>query len=170
MRRRNAVFRKNKPVLPPFAVQVLTTEYLIEGTAQGDIDTDFYRGLDAWSPLRLTSVQITPTGLAQIPAQSLPVFMVSGNSVVALVPRMELGQMADHEVWAVYKIARPGIFHIGPYLIRGTMMFLREDGIEEVMPMFGVQITHTVPGAALGELSAPFIAVNPSWMAGYQPI
>jgi hypothetical protein len=166
---RNAVFRKNKPILPPFVVQVLTTEYLIEGTTQGDVDTDLFRGLDAWSPLRLTSVQITPTGLAQVPAQFLPVFMVSGNSVVALVPRVELSQMADHVVWAVYKIARPGIFHIGPYLIRGTMMFLREDCVEEVMPMFGVQISHTVPGAALGELSAPFILVNPSWMVGYQP-
>ena len=49
-------------------------------------------------------------------------------------------------------------------------MFLREDCIEEVMPMFGVQIRHTVPGAALGELSAPFIVVNPSWMVGYQPM
>jgi len=95
--------------------------------------------------------------------------MVSGNSVVALVPRTELSQRADHEVWAQYEIPCPGIFHMGPYLIRGTMMFLREDCVEEVMPMFGVQIRHTVPGAALGELSAPFIVVNPSWMVGYQP-
>jgi hypothetical protein len=164
------MFRKNKPVPSPFVVQVLTTEYLIEGTAQGDIDTDLFRGLDTWSPLRLTSVQITPTGLAQVPAQSLPVFMVSGNSVVALVPRVELSQMADHVVWAVHNIPCRGIFHIGPYLIRGTMMFLREDCVEEVMPMFGVQIKHAAPGAALGELSAPFIVVNPSWMTGYQPI
>lgn len=164
------MFRKNKPIPSPFVVQVLTTEYLIEGTAQGDIDTDLFRGLDAWSPLRLTSVQITPTGLAKVPAQSLPVFMVSGDSVVALAPRMELSQMADHEMWAVHKIPCPGIFHVGPYLLRGTMMFLREDCIEEVMPMFGVQIRHTVPGAALGELSAPFIVVNPSWMVGYQPM
>ena len=164
------MFRKSKPVPPPFVVQVLTTEYLIEGTAQGDAYIDLFRGLDDWSPLRLTSVQITPTGPTKVPAQSLPVFMVSGNSVVALVPRMELSQMADHEMWAVHKIPCPGIFHIGPYLIRGTMMFLREDCLEEVMPMFGVQIKHTAPGAALDELSAPFIVVNPSWMAGYQPI
>jgi len=164
------MFRKNKPILPPFVVQVLTTEYLIEGTTQGDVDTDLFRGLDAWSPLRLTSVQITPTGPAKVPAQSLPVFMVSGNSVVALVPRMELSQMADREVWDQYEISCPGIFYMGPYLIRGTMMFLCKDRVEEVMPMFGVQIKHTAPGAALDELTAPFIVVNPSWMAGYQPI
>jgi hypothetical protein len=164
------MFRKNKPVPSPFVMQVLTTEYLIEGTAQGDAYIDGFRGLEEWSPLRLTSVQITPTGPVKVPAQSLPVFMVSGNSVVALVPRMEASQMAAlHEEWAVHKIACPGIFHVGPYLIRGTMMFLREDCIEEVMPMFGVQIRHAVPEAALGELSAPLILVNPSWMVGYQP-
>jgi len=149
----NAVFRKNKPTPPPFVVQVLTTEYLIEGTAQGECLYRSFSRLDAWSPLRLTSVQITPTGPTQVPAQSLPLFMVSGNSVVAscLVqssargPTMRCGPSTRY---------LPRHIPHGPYLIRGTMMFLREDCVEEVMPMFGVQIRHTVPGAALGELSA----------------
>ena len=163
------MFRKSKPVPPPFVVQVLTAEYLIEGTAQGDACLDGFRGLDLWDPLRLTAVRITATGSVEVPVQSLPVFMVSGDSVLALVPRQEVSQMALREVWEVHDIPCPGIFHVGPYLIRGTMMFLRKDSIEEVMPIFGVHITHTVPGAALGELTAPFILVNPRWMVGYQP-
>jgi len=61
------MFRKNKPILPPFVVQVLTTEYLIEGTTQGDVDTDLFRGLMPGA-LSADSVQITPTGPAKVPA------------------------------------------------------------------------------------------------------
>lgn len=163
------MFKKDKPVPQPFVMQVLTTEYLIEGTAPGDTHLSNFRGLDFWSPFRLTSVRITTTGPTKVPAQYVPQFMVSGNSVVALLPRMEISQMADYEAWIEHKIPCAGMFHVGPYLIGGTMMFLCEDRIEEEMPMTDVQIRHIVPEAALGELSAPFILVNPSWMYGYEP-
>jgi len=163
------MFGKKKPALAPFVMQILTTEYLIEGTAEGDTQLYFPTGRGDWSPITLTAVQIKVLSRTDLPPRSVSQFEISGPGVVAMIPRADASQRAGYESWKLYNQSRSGVFHIGPYLIRGQMMFLREDRIDEVTPMVDVQIMHQSPEAAMGELSAPFILVNTGWMYGYEP-
>jgi hypothetical protein len=64
------MFRKKKQPSPPFVLQVLTTEYLIEGTVDGNTRLYFPTPhVLGCIPIRLTSVQIQPTRLFDIPTQ-----------------------------------------------------------------------------------------------------
>ena len=83
------MFGKKKPASPSFVVQVLTPQYLIEGTAEGDTYLDLRRA-PTWSPLILTSVHIKALGRAEVPARSVSQFAVFGNSVIAVVPHTDI--------------------------------------------------------------------------------
>ena len=95
------MFGKPKPApapSAPFVMQVLTTEYLIEGTAAGDTELFFpiaYREL--WNPLILTAARIKVAGRANIPERPVSTFEVSGNGVVAIIPRKDVSQMARYD-------------------------------------------------------------------------
>ncbi len=164
------MFGKKKQPSPPFVLQVLTTEYLIEGTFDGDTLLYFPQPEVLGStPIRLTTVQIQPTRLVDIPARTCTQFEVWGDSVVALIPQVEVTQMVDYEVWKVPKIPLQGVFYFGPYLVQGTLMRLRDDSFENEVPMFDVHITSQAPGAHWGELRAQFALMHIHWLHGYEP-
>ena len=161
--------KKNQPS-PPFVLQVLTTEYLIEGTIDGNARIYFPQSQALGCiPLHLTSVQIQPTRLVDTPTQTYTQFEVWGNSAVALIPRVEVTQMAQYEGWRIPKIPLRGLFYFGSYLVQGTLMRGRDDSFESEVPMFDVTITNQAPGAHWGELRAPFALMNIHWLHGYEP-
>jgi len=161
--------KKNQP-LPPFVLQVLTSEYLIEGTVDGNTKLYFQEPetLDS-IPFQLSNVQIQPTRLVEAAIQTCAQFAVWGDNTVAFLPRMEVTQMAQYETWSIFKKPLRGVFYFGPYLVQGTLMRLRDDSFETEMPMFDVTITSQAPGARWGELRAPFALVNTHWLHGYEP-
>jgi hypothetical protein len=166
------MFGKKKQPLPPFILQVLTTDYLIDGTVEGDTALIFPETGVASKPLHLTSVQIRVTGPVDIPVRTCPRFTVMGNSAVALLPLLEMTQiteMARYEVWKEYKKPVQGIFYVGPYVIQGRLMLLMDNYLDHEMPMFDVNISSQVPGARWGKISAPFALVNTRWLHGYEP-
>jgi hypothetical protein len=147
------MFGKKKPPSPPYILQVLTTEYLIEGTVDGN--THLYiptPGSLGSIPFRLSSVQIQPTRLVDIPTRTYPLFEVWGESAVVIIPRMEVSLMAQYEGWCIPKIPLRGLFYFGSYLVQGTLMRGRNDSFEIDMPIFDVTITNQVPGAHWGEI------------------
>jgi hypothetical protein len=164
------MFGKKKQPSPPFVLQVLTTEYLIEGTVEGDTLL-YFPELDILDspPLRLTSVQVQTTRPADIPTRTCTQFMVMGDSAVALIPRMEVSQLAQYEAWKVADIPLLGMFYFGPYVMQGKLMLLRDGFFEGEMSMFDVHIASRIPGTRWGELHAPFALVNGRWLHGYEP-
>ena len=164
------MFGKKKPPQPPYSLQVLTTESLIEGTIEGDrrLYLPSLNVMDSF-PLRLTSVQIQTTRLEDIPAQTCAQFMVMGDNTVALIPRMEVSQMSQYDVWKIPNVAIQGAFHFGPYLVQGRLMLSRDGFFENEMPMFDVGITSRIPGTRWEKLQAPFALVNGHWLQGYEP-
>lgn len=164
------MFGKKKPPLPPYILQVLTTEYLIEGTIEGDhrLYLPSLEEMDSF-PLRLTSVQVQTTRLEDIPTQTCAQFMVMGDNTVALIPRMELSQMPQYDVWKIPNVAIQGVFHFGPYLVEGRLMLARDGFFENGMPMFDVGISSRIPGTRWERLQAPFALVNGRWLQGYEP-
>jgi len=164
------MFGKKKQPSPPYVLQVLTTEYLIEGTVDGN--TMLYLptpGSLGSLPIPLTSVQIQPTRLVATPTQTYPQFEVWGETAVAIIPRMEVSQMAQYEGWRIPKIPLRGLFYFGSYLVQGTLMRGRNDSFEREVPMFDVTITNQAPGAHWSELRAPFALMNIHWLHGYEP-
>lgn len=160
---------KNKPAPSPFVMQVLTMEYLIEGTAAGDTRLFFpLPERELWNPIILTSARIKVAGRANLPERSVATFEVGGNGVVAIIPRADVTQMPKYDNWKIWNQPRSGVFQVGPYLIQGKLMS-RSNSIQPVLPMMDVQITHVSPESGLGDLSAPFILVNTSWLSGYLP-
>jgi hypothetical protein len=163
------MFGKKEKPLPPFTLQVLTTEYLIEGTVDGSTrlyfpDPDFQGSI----PIPLTSVQVQPTRLVGSPTQTCNQFAAWGSCAVALIPRVEVTQIPQNGVWSISKIPLRGVFYFGPYLVQGTLMRLRADSFESEVPMFDVYIKNQTPGAQWGELRAPFALMNIHWLHGYE--
>jgi hypothetical protein len=164
------MFGKKRPPSPPYVLQVLTSEYLIEGTVAGNTMLYFPTPGSLGSiPIRLTSVQIQPTRLVDTPTRTVPQFEVWGESAVAIIPRMEISQSAQYEGWRIPKIPLRGLFYFGSYLVHGTLMRGRNDSFESEVPMFDVTISNQAPGAKWGELSAPFALLNIHWLHGYEP-
>ena len=160
---------KNQPAPLPFVMQVLTPQYLIEGTAPGATQLYLPRAEEYWYPITLTDARIRTVGRPDLRTRSIPQIVVGGNSVVAVIFRADVSQLERYDVWKAYKEPRAGVFHIGPYLIQGKMMFLGSNRFDLVVPMVEVQITQASLETDLGDLSAPFMLVNTDWMSSYLP-
>jgi hypothetical protein len=164
------MFGKKKAPLPPYILQVLTTDYLIEGTVPGDtryifFETDVIIG----SPLTLASAQILATSSAGFTPRTMSQFTLLGETVVAYIPRVEANLLPGYDAWKVPELPLSGIFYIGPYVMQGRMMLLRNDLYEEDTPIFDVHIRHRDEGASWTGLYAPFALVNIRWLHGCIP-
>lgn len=155
----------------PFVVQVLTTEYFIEGTVAANTPLMFpipEPERETWNPIVLTAARIKVVGHADLPDRSVPTIEVGGNGVVAVIPRTDVTQLANYNNWKIWNQPRAGIYQVGPYLMQGKLMS-RGNSIEAALPMVDVYITHMLPESGLGEISAPYLLVNTTWLSGYLP-
>ncbi|HTP06778.1 MAG TPA: hypothetical protein VMP08_00905 [Anaerolineae bacterium] len=162
---------QNKSVPAPFIMQVLTTEYFIEGTAAANTPLIFpipEAEREMWNPIVLTAARIKVVGHANLPERSVPTIEVGGNGVVAVIPRTDVTQMVNYSNWKIWNQPRSGVYHVGPYLIQGKFMS-RGNSIEPALPMVDVHIMHMLPESGLSEFTAPFILVNTNWLSGYLP-
>jgi hypothetical protein len=164
------MFGKKKPSLAPYALQVLTTEYFIQGTVDGDARLYLYGPeMLGRGPIKLANVKIQPTWREGIKARTCDQFEVWGDSAVALIPHVDFTQLVQYEVWKIPAKPLQGIFYFGPYLVQGTLMRLRDDSFEKEGPMFDVYITNQASGTKWGELRAPFALINMHWLHGFEP-
>jgi hypothetical protein len=157
------MFGKKKIVLPPYALRVLTTEYLIEGTIPGGN----YLAINA--PLHLSDARIQSTQSAGVPPQAAPNFVIQGTTTVALVPNVDHTQLEQYILWKEYRNSIAGVFFVGPYVMRGRMMAQSMSIFPEESPVYDVQISCPVSGNAWAGIYAPFALVNARWMHGYIP-
>jgi len=77
--------------------------------------------------------------------------------------------MLKYRIWEKYKKRLQGIFYAGPYIIRGTLMALRDNHFEPEMPILDAHITCLTAGTSWDDLHAPFVLLNRQWLVGYQP-
>jgi len=164
------MFKKKKTPVPPYALQVLTSEYLIEGTVDGDTSLCFPEDEMENTPIQLNSVKIQTTKPVDIPAMFCEKFIIMRDNLVALIPRIEIDQLKQYEAWQDNDIPIEGVFYVAQYKMTGKLMFLSEDLYEREMPIVDVHITSLVPGTRWGELYAPFALLNTHWIHGYEPV
>jgi hypothetical protein len=159
--------KKEAPVpQPPFQLQVLTTEYLIEGTAQGDEQLYIPISDDFWSPFQLTDVRITSINDDKIPVHKADAFEVQGRVIVAVIPLKDVTTMKRFEVYKNYQKEMRGVYYVGPYLIEGTLKSFENDRFDSTLLMENVAIRHANPNSSFKEIRAPHILIYTNWLHG----
>ncbi len=165
------------PPVSPLLVQVLTTEYLIEGHSDPKdtlLDYLFVSELHERPDVILTNAQVRPTGSLSISAFTCPVWEgVYSTPVVAIIPRDEAGIQKARKAWKDFKYPFKVEIFSGPYAIQGTIMSSEKDepfnfGSNFIYSlMTDAEIDNLAPGSKLGHLSAPVIALNAMPVHGF---
>ncbi len=151
-----------------FQLQILTTEYLIEGTAKGELKFVLPLDVEYWNPIVLTSAKITAVREDSIPVRTVDQFEVKGNAVVAMVPRKDATTMSHFSMYQDSGLNVPlsGVFHVGPYLFEGTLMIGDDRRFSDALVMVDVTIRYPSAKSQLAEIRAPHVLVNAHWMQG----
>lgn len=158
--------KKEKPEQKPFQLIVLTTEYLIEGTAHGEQQYYLPVSQKNWSSIVLEDARITSINDSKIPVRKAKTFEVLGNSAVALIPLKDASSMGQFASYASWNEKLAGIFYMGPYLFEGTLMNVGNGYFSEALNMVDVSITHANPNAPFEKLQAENVLVNTFWLHG----
>ena len=149
----------------PFSLEILTTEYFIEGNAQSDQQFYLPIGVEYWYPVELTDVKLTTVGWDDVPVRTMDKFEVKGDTIIAMIPRRDPAGMRQYDTYLAFKNALKGIFYFGPYLFEGTLMSVGSDRFNAELLMLDVTIRHISPKSKL-EIKAPQVLVNTHWMHG----
>ena len=170
------MFGKKKAPKAPWSVQLLTTEYLVDGHMDGDDPTGPWflqvQAQDlAMATLTLTEASFQPTAAQNIlPAQAAKWVLPSTALFVAMIPRDEgsLAYCASRNGGSKHPI--PAVVFTGPYALRGTVM-CPDDDLDILsgyltFAMQDVTIDCLAPGARLKGLPAPYIVVRSLLMHG----
>jgi hypothetical protein len=158
-----------KPPLSPFVLQVLTSEYLIEGTAPGDTLFSFPLPGQIGIPIPLTSVQIQATRSVEVPARTCNQYILLRINALAFVPQMDFTQIPQYSIWKQYKNSITGMFHLGHYWMTGKLMTMSPGFLKNESPVFDVRFGSQITGMHWSEFTAPFALVNCSWIHGWEP-
>jgi hypothetical protein len=158
---------KKKSTPLPFKVQVLTTEYIIEGTVEGDTCLEF-RTDETDETIVLSSVRVQSLRPSEHPPRYAEHFALWGGSAVALIPEADVSKGIADKHWNLYDAPRRELFYMGPYLIQGRLMLLSREYVEETLPMFDVTITCKLHGMEWVGVNAPFALVNTHWLHGHE--
>jgi hypothetical protein len=157
------MFRKKESAPKPLAaVQILTTDYLIDGYLE-DLSTWPFEGA------LLTSVRFEPAGTLMPSASSAANWCVlEGSQVVAAIPRDEASQAYTRKMYRDDKYPVPAEIYVGAYLIQGMILQSDEeielpvlmDSFDEYVLVQDAVIDCLLPGARLKRLSAPLVVVR----------
>ncbi len=153
----------------PFPMEVLTTEYWIEGMAPGDQQFLIPSGTEYWYPIELSNAKLCAVGWEDASVRTADKFAVKGDTVIAMIPRKDPAQMRQYETYLAFKNSLKGIFYFGPYLFEGTLMSVGNDRFNEALLMLDTTIRHISSKSKLGEIKAQHVLVNTKWMHGWEP-
>ncbi len=150
----------------PFPLEILTTQYHIQGMAAADTQLFIPGGVEYWYPITLTGATISAVGGDHNLVRTANIFEVKGDAVVAVIPRKDATTMARYESYEPFKVVMKGIFYFGPYVIEGTMMGVGSNRFNAALLILDAVIRHVSPKSTLGELRAPHVLVNTHWLQG----
>jgi hypothetical protein len=151
----------------PFPVLVLTTEYIVDGLCARDTDLCFPDS-ETIEPTLLSDARMRALRAGGAP-RHVQHFALWGGSAVALVPEANASARIIAALWNLYETPRPGLYFAGPYQLRGCLMLLRREYMEETLPMVDVTISCELPGCEWAGVSAPFALLYTRWLHGYEP-
>ncbi len=169
---------KRQPTEIPWEIQILTTDYSIEGHIQPDEDifrwARQYGFTDAFECAPLTSVQVLPTGHLTTPPKSFATWdLAYCTTIVMIIPRDQASLKAAPKDYADYRHPFRAVIYAGPYVIRATVLSDSEDSQmlfvdhKGFVPLRDAEIDCQMPGSPLMGLKAPWLVLNGGSLHGY---
>jgi hypothetical protein len=174
-----------KPPDVPWALQFLTTDYLISGTAQpkqykfGD-ETVFGLAAEnssagAFELLELGPAELEPTGLLVLPRATLPQWVMGKReNLIAVIPNDDPSRQAAQAAFKDYRQPALAAFYVGPYLIQGqyqaptsegASLFSEEKGLR---PLVDAQVDCLLPGSQLKGWRVPWLLLDGRLLHGFR--
>jgi hypothetical protein len=173
----------------PWALQILTTEHLIEGSFYADknkVDdedifthsTEVYEEgetiSDTFVNIRLLEARLQPTGNLTTPVQTFPgLELPTFDLVVAIIPADPASLQSAQKAYKGYRYPIEAVIYAGPYLMRGKVLSDYADGSRspftdtQFLPLVDVEIDCQVQGARLSAFRAPWLLLNGSQVHAY---
>ena len=149
-----------------WAIDVLTTDYLISGTVDGDRNYAAFQLMSGdVSSLALAAARIQPIGQLGTPdSLTAPWAVAYGDSIVAIIPRDQACLDYAAQRNADWKNPQPAEVYVGPYLMRGTLLSPANDARTFAAFTTGfalqqAQISSLLPGSRFAGLSASYVLV-----------
>jgi hypothetical protein len=165
------MFGKKHAPKAPWSVQLLTTDFLVDGHLDGDDPTGpWFLHVQAqemaMATLTLTEASFEPTAGQNVPETRAAQWVLPSTALfVGVMPRDEgsMAYCANRNSGSKHPIPGAVVF-VGPYAIRGTVLSPDADlDILSGYPTFAMQnvvIDNLAPGARLKGLAAPYIIVR----------
>ena len=157
-------------------MQLLTTNYLVDGHLDGDDpDGPWFLHVQAqemaMATLTLTLASFQPTGGQNIvPTQAAKWALPSTAQFVAVIPRDEGSRAYCNNRNSSSKHPIPAVVFVGPYVLRGTILSPGTDldilAGYQTFAMQDVVIDNLAPGSQLKGLAAPYLIVRASLVQG----
>ncbi len=154
-----------EPQKSSWLLQVLTTDYLIDGYMDGDRDKTIFRLADRRVlDLPLASVQFQPAGNLIAPMHVVvPWTLVNSESLIAIIPRDAASMACAMQNNGIFNQSFQGEVYIGPYVLRGKILTIDNSvrilAMYAAFPMQDVEINCLLPGSKLVGLKAPYLMV-----------
>ena len=181
--------KKQPSPMLPWAIQILTTEYLIDGFVQPSEYS--FSGKDEYSISRKdmfvdankdfedeggtrgiryrtwTEGQIQPTGNLTSPVQHFAKLTLGAcANLVAIIPNDHASRQAAQKAFQEHQHPVKVMVYAGPYRIRGTALTHKTDQIRlyghdgGLLPFQDAEIESQLPGARLTGLKVPWLLLN----------
>jgi hypothetical protein len=173
------------PPPAPWALQFVTTDYLVAGSVQPKdyaySGTNLFAeaavtlGVAAFKFLALENVRWQPAGgLASAP-ETLPQLNLGFcDNLIAIIPDDAASLAMAQQAFKEYRQPQAGVFYVGPYLIAGTYLgnpdalsypFVNE---KSVRPLVDAEISCRLPGSTLQNWRVPWLLLNGRQLHAFQ--
>ena len=157
------MFQPPPPAKKSWAIDLLTTDYLLSGTLDGDRNPRAFQPFGGdFESIILTGARMTPTGNLAVPdGLTAPWIVAYSDSVVAIIPRDAASLDYARQRGSDSKFPQQAEIFVGHYLVRGTLLSPANDvrTLAAYATGFIVQqatIRSLLPGARLTDLTAPY--------------
>ncbi len=161
-----------KEEIPSYVLRAFTSEYLIEGTVDGDTPLIFpardelYGDYQFHNPIQFRSATIRKTRLPDSTVTNYSSYVLKQNQAVIYIPDIDYTRLPV-SYWKNYKTPISGDFYIGHYRLTGKLMTVDRLVFISGLPAMDVHISSQLPGTTWDDLFVPFALVNMSELHGW---
>ncbi len=160
-------------------IQILTTDYLVEGSVAPDKvggQNIWERasqlavadgGAAAFRQLRLSDAKLQPTGNLKLPAQTFAEWnMTTADAVIAIIPNDAGSLQAGQKAFKDFSHPMTGVVFAGPYVMQAKLLSDSGDrnrspfSMTEFLPVADAKIDCLLPDAALKDFRVPWLLLK----------
>lgn len=153
--------------LAPYNLQVLTNDYLIDGTADGDTIFHMAKPDEMGMTIHLVNAKVQSTKTPPALTRTCARYVCCGKQALALIPSIDYTLLEYNQVWKLGKQAINGVFYLGPYWMTGRVTYIGPSFPSD-LPAYDVRFGSFTAGSQWAGLTAPFALINTVNLIGWE--